>query len=143
MARLDVPPWCAQYIGIPYKPGGRDRDGIDCWGLLQLVWREQFGAVLPSYDGPLWQRGASAEEVARAASEYSRQFTEIEPGQERPGDGVLFRMMGSPIHVAAVVGRGAMLHVDDSADSCVEDYTSVRWSRRILGFYRYERIKDG
>jgi cell wall-associated NlpC family hydrolase len=133
-----VPEWCAGYIGLPYKPGGRDRSGIDCWGLLQLVWREQFGIALPDYDGPLWERGASAAAVAEAAIAYSRQFVPVAPGAERCGDGVLFRMLGRPIHVAAVVEPGIMLHVDDSADSCIEEYTSIRWSRRIIGLYRYE-----
>lgn len=39
--------WAAQYIGLPYKIGGNDRAGIDCWGLVRLVLAEQRGIIMP------------------------------------------------------------------------------------------------
>lgn len=36
-----------QYVGIPYKPMGRDQRGIDCWGLVMMVYRDWFGVELP------------------------------------------------------------------------------------------------
>lgn len=133
-----IPGWCAPYIGLPYLSGGRTRAGVDCWGLLNLVWAERFGLMLPSYDGPLWQKGASAKDVAAAASAFSANFKQIEPGQEREGDGLLLRMLGVPLHVALVVAPGWMLHVEDNNDSCLETYRSFQWEKRILGFYRHE-----
>jgi cell wall-associated NlpC family hydrolase len=34
-------------IGIPWKLGGRDRNGIDCLGLVILAERELFGVTIP------------------------------------------------------------------------------------------------
>ena len=37
-----------KYLGVPFKDGGRDLDGLDCWGLFMLVMRE-FGHEVPDY----------------------------------------------------------------------------------------------
>lgn len=40
----------SKYVGIPFVPGGRDRKGADCYGLMVLVYREMFNTELPEYD---------------------------------------------------------------------------------------------
>ena len=39
-----------KYIGIPYKHLGRSWEGVDCIGLLYLVYRHEFNVVLPLTD---------------------------------------------------------------------------------------------
>jgi len=43
--------WAAKYIGHPYKEGGRGTDGVDCWGLLCLVYHQEFHIELPEIPG--------------------------------------------------------------------------------------------
>ena len=133
-----VPGWVADYIGLPYVPRGRTREGVDCWGLLELVWREQFRRELPTYDGTHWDGAATIRDVARGAAAYSAQFKQVARGTERLGDGVLLRLRGAPIHVGLVVASGTMLHVEEATASCIESYNSFQWNKRILGFYRQE-----
>lgn len=52
--------WAAKYIGILFVEHGRTREGCDCWGLLRLVYREEFGIELPGYD----ERNESIQEMA-------------------------------------------------------------------------------
>lgn len=132
-----LPTWAAQYVGLPYKPLGRDRDGVDCWGLLALVWREQLGRELPDYSALRWDKGADAKVVGAGAREYASQFVPVHPGQERLGDGVLLRLRGHPLHVGVVLTPGWMLHTHESANSCVESYTLSLWKNRVIGIYRY------
>ena len=41
--------WINDYIGLPYKWGGREWDGLDCYGLVKLVYREEYGIILPDW----------------------------------------------------------------------------------------------
>jgi cell wall-associated NlpC family hydrolase len=43
--------WTTRYVGLPYRAGGRERDGLDCWGLIRLIYREQLGIDLPEIPG--------------------------------------------------------------------------------------------
>lgn len=43
--------WATKYIGIPHVVGGRCAEGLDCWGLLCVVYRDRFGIELPIYAG--------------------------------------------------------------------------------------------
>jgi cell wall-associated NlpC family hydrolase len=39
-----------QYLGIPFKHLGRSREeGVDCYGLLMLYFKEQFGIEMPDW----------------------------------------------------------------------------------------------
>lgn len=133
-----LPSWVARYVGIPYATHGRDYHGCDCWGLVALVWREEFGVVLPEYLGADWYRGQRPETVGADAVAFASRFAPVAPGVERTGDGVLIKMRGAPLHVGIVITPGVMLHSHEDADSCVESYRAPMWERRIAGFYRYE-----
>ena len=62
--------WTDDYIGIPFLPDGRDRDGLDCYGLVCLVYRDRLGVDLPGIRG-IYSRNTAGclKRVARAMAE--------------------------------------------------------------------------
>ena len=134
---VDLPAWAGAYVGIPFKTHGRDRSGLDCWGLIELVQREQLGGHWPQYEGADWFAGQSPEVVATDAVIHTTHFTRLPEGQEQMGDGILIRMRGFPFHVGLVLAPGRMLHTTEEAGSVIENYRSMLWTHRMMGFYRY------
>lgn len=132
-----LPDWVSTYIGLPFKEHGRDRQGVDCWGLVRLVLGEQFAVHLPSYaDG--YGSTEDAEDIGRLVQGEMDPWRDIAQAEERPGDVVLMRLMNQPMHVGLVIGAGWMLHIEEGIDACLERYDSAKWRRRVLGIYRYD-----
>ena len=42
--------WATKYVGVPYVPGGRTIKGFDCWGLIHLIWSNEYGTELAPED---------------------------------------------------------------------------------------------
>ena len=41
--------WLNNYIGLPYAFGGRDRKGVDCYGLIRLIFENEYQIQLPDW----------------------------------------------------------------------------------------------
>jgi cell wall-associated NlpC family hydrolase len=134
-ARSEEPVWCARYVGLPFKSLGRDRSGVDCWGIVYLVYQEAFRREVPRY-GEYVDAYDFLEVSALIRGEIATRWHEVSP--EACGDVILLRVNGQPCHVGIVVAQGKFLHSIEGSDSCVERYDGLKWKRRILGFYHYE-----
>jgi len=126
-----------RYIEVPFLEGGRDLDGWDCYGLCWYVAAEAFGRALPTYSGR-YTTPLDYRELRRLVdSERTTSWRDIPLGSEQPGDVMVLRTRGLPIHVGLVIGEGRILHCERSVGTVVERYTGLMWARRILGVHRY------
>jgi cell wall-associated NlpC family hydrolase len=113
------------YVGLPFLEGGRTRGGLDCWGLLRLVYDEQLLLKLPMFGELAVRPGdpASADAVQAQIEASAADWIEVSPGEEEPYDALLLPVIGRPTHVALVVLRPLMLH----ADFIRRQVNCVRW----------------
>jgi len=132
-----IAPWASAYVGIPFLTGGRDHSGCDCWGCLYLIYREVFGINLPSYADE-YDSVRDGDVIRDTVKRHLNLWSAVPLGDVLPGDGLLFRLLGQPVHIGVAVGDGRFLHVYNAiAASCIDRLAAPTWTRRVLGAYRY------
>jgi cell wall-associated NlpC family hydrolase len=130
------------YVGLPFKDKGRDRHGLDCWGLLCLVYIEQTGIILPSYRDD-YVTAQDYKALESLMQDSVGDWREISEREARPLDGVLMKRGGVECHVGVIVKRGYVLHVGaEFPFSRIESYRSMRLKRTISRFMRHEGLDD-
>ena len=125
--------WQNKYVGIPYKEKGRDLNGIDCWGLLRLVYSEEFNIDLPSFVSEYIENDAASIQELVAQCKEGWELVDAPV----PGCLVLFRVLGTESHVGVAVSDTQFLHARQGQDSAVESFDSRAWANRIVGYYKY------
>lgn len=118
---------------IPFVLGGRSADGLDCWGLVQLFYKEQMGIAVPDYQGIA--AGISTKQAIATIARERDLHWELTK-EPKDGDVVLARMKNHPLHVGIYKDPGQMLHIEDGAHVTIEPITGIRWKKRLLGIYR-------
>lgn len=127
--------WYNKYIGLPYKDGGRDTEGLDCWGLVRLVYKDKYEIDLPSFTNSYTttnDREHLHELIARH-KEYWELTTEPEEGSV-----VLMRVLGTNTHVGIYLGNSKFLHIRENTQAVVESIDSSTWKHRIIGYFKYK-----
>lgn len=99
--------WADDYVGLPFKLGGRSRDGLDCWGLVRLVLIEQTGIIYPSYtddDHEMIVQHANKYLTVREPKilDVAILLTEIKVEE---------KWMLKPLHVGIFVSADQILHI--------------------------------
>jgi cell wall-associated NlpC family hydrolase len=111
---------------IPYRDGGRDYNGIDCWGLIYLVYRDILHIELPTYGG------IGASELIAVyrqikADKVGKDWQEIPVGEEKQFDVVVLagtrpnevgRLGLAEVHVGLVTQPGQIIHTEETT-GCV------------------------
>jgi probable lipoprotein NlpC len=136
-----IPAWVGPFVGIPYADKGRNRSGVDCWGLIRLALLETFGVVLPSYADDYTTADDGDSVSAAVGQGLADGWHRVEVPQ--CGDLIVLRIAGRPWHCALAVTPRLFLHAPskDRAGrpilSCIDRLDSPMWARRISGIYRH------
>ena len=127
-----------KYVGIPYAEKGRDISGLDCYGLVRLIYKEEKNITLPSFTADY------AVQDNKRIEELIAQYKEgWEPADEpQVGDIVLFRILGIESHVGLVISPTHFIHVREKQDTAIESLSATKWNKRTVGFFRYSENKN-
>lgn len=128
--------WADQYVGLPFLRGGRDRTGLDCYGLVRLVLAEQSGVLLDRFDDVI-----DVGEAGRVRG-YVQGFQSVDVAEAKPLDMVIVnepvlnagRWVRAPIHIGVIAAPGLLLHINKNTLSRVDRLQGMDISeiRRVL-----------
>lgn len=125
----------SEYVGIPFVDGGRDASGLDCWGLVRLIYAQEVGAILPSY-GEI--SAANLTAVARQITGGADTDEWFEPDVPEPLDVAVMRLNGSRWagHVGIVTAPGRIIHIERATHSVIVPTSHWTVRERIVGYRR-------
>lgn len=109
----------------PYKYGGVCLDGVDCSGLVELIYKDAFGIIIP-----------------RSTKKQIYIGKKIDYAQIRPGDLVFFKTGYNKRHVGIYFGDNTFLHSSKKYGVIISSINNPYWrerywmSRRVLGTTR-------
>ena len=134
--------WWAPYVGCQFQERGRGDGGagVDCYGLVYVVYRDVRHVILPRYEdeyNTVADHQRIAEALSRGCFEHA-DWRMIGPEEVvQTFDVKIFRIRGLPYHCGLVTEPGRMLHVMEGIDGSIERYNTPLWQRRDCGTYRF------
>lgn len=129
-----------QFIGIPFRAGGRDFSGVDCYGLIVLVYKTEGVKLWDTSDYNLENHTHASDNLM--LSNYSRNWIKIDKDEVEELDILLFNMdldlPDIPTHVALYVGDNEVIHCMSGHPVYRCKFKKGPLERFFQGAYRYK-----
>lgn len=110
----------SKMMGVSYKLGGNDENGIDCSAYTMLVYKNSIGQLLP-----------------RSSAEQFKTGYPVEPKDLKFGDLVFFDTTGEPAsHVGIYLGDDLFAHASVSLGVTISSLESMYYRNRYNGARR-------
>jgi len=128
-----------KYIGIPYKTGGREINGADCFGLVKLIFKDLKGIDLPDFTDLVYDKDTWDEDnhilhhINNFKSGYG--FFTVDPPYQQ-FDCLIFAESRSADHIGVYIGDGKFLHTNEERSSMIGKLDI--WSRKLYTTLRFK-----
>lgn len=123
----------SKMVGIPFLAGGRGNGPVDCWGLVQRVFREVHQVELPDYPG------ISPEDIRRISQAFSQEVASwVNLEQPEPWCAVTISAGNLVHHVGIWTPCGKVLHsVPRQGSVCQSVHSLHSNGLRVTGYYKF------
>lgn len=119
-------------IGIPYKFGGKDEKGIDCYNLIKLYYSEILNTQIKediTYK--------NEKDISKVDDLKKHQNIWLKVPKITKGTLLLIRVGNYPVHVGVAVDNIYFLHILRDQTSQLEKIS--RWKNKIVGTYDFSK----
>jgi cell wall-associated NlpC family hydrolase len=135
--------WVTRYLNIPFKERGRTRAGVDCYGLVRLIYQEQRHIELPSYTEHYATTADYEEITALVRGEAGSKWHEILLAHATTYDGLIFRLVGQPTHFGLVLDPPWFIHAikrdrQTVGRTWMERWDTTEWRHRLVAAVRWQ-----
>lgn len=130
-----TPHWSLKYIGLPYLIGARGPESVDCWGLLRMVYKQEFKITLPLFPGI----GPDLVTVHRVISQsVGEDWVEVPLPFDGAAVGMSQRKAIHHVGLYTTADGGKIIHSWDN-QLVVADTTYRIWLKgfKIIRYYRH------
>jgi cell wall-associated NlpC family hydrolase len=126
-----------KYVGVPYQHRGRSMDGLDCWGVIRMIYADHGIDVidLEQYDLK-WARQGKDHFLGN----YSSSWIKIElTAQLECLDVILFfNDLGVASHAGIYLSKGRFIQAVARSGVVVTPLNQI-WRGKTEGIYRYDK----
>lgn len=114
-----------KYIGLPYSI-------YDCWNLIKHYYKNELNILLPDYT---YLNSDDINSIEKATDKNKTKWIKLEKPEKDCV--IIFNLANHPIHIGLCIDDNRMLHTLRGHDSVIEKFTSIKWKKRIEGYYKW------
>lgn len=130
----------SKYINLRFKYKGRDFSGVDCFGLVYLILKNEKQIELSEYDYSRKWYLEGKNYIVDIKNDLQT-WSSIDIEQIRPFDVILFYASPKRIivnHMGLYIGEEKFIHISEDHNSRVERIND-HWISRIYAIMRYSK----
>ncbi len=127
--------WVKKYIGIPFASNGRTLSGADCYGLVRLVLKNEYGIELPELSDD-YSDALNIKQTEKLFTENLPVLTAEKISVPEEKAVVIITEHGAPAHIGIYAGDGFILHTGIKTGSVCQRESHPALRGRIEGYYR-------
>uniref|UniRef100_A0A6H1ZJZ9 Putative tail protein n=1 Tax=viral metagenome TaxID=1070528 RepID=A0A6H1ZJZ9_9ZZZZ len=133
----------SKYINLLYKNLGRDFNGVDCFGLLYLIFREERNIVLPDYTELKYNKEWYKHQENHIINNINDSWIRVSKPY-KTYDAIIFYNFGRVSsfianHIGMYIGDNKFIHIMENTTSRVNNLDSY-WVSKLYGTIRYKEV---